>query len=168
MRSTLKIGLISFTVRARRNKVRQCTGAARRAPTQAGCGIVTAVPLPLIISLCTFGFTIVSTHTNAAELGRLFFTPEQRRQLDYAYANSSAGRDGSASVMVINGIVQKQGGARTVWINGVARHVGSSDERAPESQTIIVPGKAQAVKAKVGQKILLGQPAPDDEKKSGP
>lgn len=141
MRSTLKIGLIAFIVRAR-----------------------PAVPLHLNIGLCVFGFA-VSPLTNATEFGRLFFTPEQRKQLDYAYAGTTAGGQESSSVLVINGIVQKQGGPRTVWINGVARNAERSGDSTPESQTITVPGKTFPVKAKVGQKILLDQPAPADEKK---
>ena len=63
---------------------------------------------------------------------------------------------------MVNGIVQKHGGARTVWINGVAQDAGKSDERSPEAMAVAVPGKAQPVKIKVGQKLLLEQPAQTD------
>ena len=118
----------------------------------------------LKIFLCAFFFT-ASTFTHAAELGRLFFTPEQRTQLEYKPARSSAENQGSSSAWVINGIVQKKGGARTVWINGIGQPAGKSDENAPDNMSVTVPGKAQPVKAKVGQKILLDQPASADEKK---
>ncbi len=56
------------------------------------------------------------THPVFAEevaLGRLFFTPEQRAQRD-------VGRISLPAVHQVNGIVQRDGGVRTVWINGVA------------------------------------------------
>jgi hypothetical protein len=56
--------------------------------------------------------------------------------------------------------VQKHGGERTVWINGVPQLAGKSDERAPESVPVSIPGQSQPVKVKVGQKVLLGNPPP--------
>ena len=44
---------------------------------------------------------------------------------------------------MLNGIVQKHGGKRTVWINGVPQQAGSSNDRTPESQTVQLPGKKQ-------------------------
>ena len=101
----------------------------------------------------------------AAELGRLFFTPEQRAQLEYKRAHNEAveaeeSDNPTSSVLTVNGIVQKRGGARTVWINGRAQNAGNSDERSPESLAVAVPGKTQPVKVKVGQQLLLEQPAP--------
>ena len=121
----------------------------------------------LKICLCAFGF-IASTPTNAQPLGRLFFTPEQRMQLEYDSTASNSTESGSSSGLLINGIVQKHGGPRTVWINGVARDAGKNNENSPESQTIVVPGKTQPVKAKVGQRILLEKSAPAAEKELDP
>lgn len=96
----------------------------------------------------------------ADDLGRLFFTPEQRAQLDYEHARNAPTDDTSdGSTLVINGIVQKNGGARTVWINGVPQPAGTSDGRDPTSVPVSVPGKSQPVKIKVGQKLLLEEPA---------
>jgi len=137
MRSTVKIGLIAFSVGARR-----------------------AVPLPLRIGLCASGL-IAATLVSAEPLGRLFFTPEQRAQLEYSKPqnNDSAG---SSRGLTVNGIVQRHGGKRTVWINGVPRQAGNSDERAPESLPVAVPGLSKPVKVKVGQKVLVN-PAADSE-----
>lgn len=95
---------------------------------------------------------------HASSLGRLFFTPEQRTQLEYAHARNDA-EEGASSVLAVNGIVQKQGGGRTVWINGVAQNAGSSDEHNPEALPVAIPGKSRPVKIKVGQRLLLDQPA---------
>jgi hypothetical protein len=101
-----------------------------------------------------------SPAARADNLGRLFFTPAQRAQLDYNYARNAPAEGNSSSVLTVNGIVQKNGGARTVWVNGVAQSAGKSNESTPTAQTVTVPGKSHPVKIKVGQKILLDQPAP--------
>ena len=114
----------------------------------------------LKICLIAIGLAI-STLTGAAELGRLFFSPEQRAQLDYNYAQA-AGSGNSSRVLMLNGIVQQHGGKRTVWINGVPEQAGSSNDRTPESQTVQLPGKKSRVKLKVGQRVLLDTPANTD------
>lgn len=97
---------------------------------------------------------------HADQLGRLFFTPQQRSQLDYAYARNAPAEGGSSPVLTVNGIVQKHGGARTVWVNGVAQSENSSSERNTSAQTVRVPGKSRPVRLKVGEKILLDQGTP--------
>jgi hypothetical protein len=95
---------------------------------------------------------------HAEELGRLFFTPEQRTQLEYSQPQDNE-KPGNARTLTVNGIVQKHGGQRTVWINGVPQPAGKSDERAPESVPVAVPGQSQPVRAKVGQKVLVNPAA---------
>ena len=121
----------------------------------------------LKIGLCAFALT-ASTLTNAEELGRLFFTPEQRTQLDYSYARE-ARSDNNDRTLMLNGIVQKHGGKRTAWINGVPQQAGSSDEKTPESLSVPVPGQTKTVKLKVGQRVLLNPSAnPDTAKPDTP
>lgn len=111
-----------------------------------------ALPLTIILLACI-------SSANAANLGRLFFTPEQRTHLDYAYARNAPAEGNASPFFTVNGIVQKQGGARTVWVNGVSQSVDNTGERTPTTQTVTLPGKSHAVKMKVGDKILLDQPA---------
>lgn len=99
--------------------------------------------------------------SSAAELKRLFFTPKQRNQLDYNYSRENVSGNNDRALM-LNGIVQKHGGKRTVWINGVPRQAGSSNDKTPESQSVQVPGKTGTVKLKVGQRVLLN-PADDPD-----
>jgi hypothetical protein len=114
----------------------------------------------LKIGLIAIGLA-TSTFTGAAELGRLFFSPEQRAELDYSYAqNADSGSNNRA--LMLNGIVQQHGGKRTVWINGVPQQAGSSDDKTPESQTVQLPGKKSRVKLKVGQRVLLDTPVNPD------
>lgn len=97
----------------------------------------------------------------ADELGRLFFTRQQRALLEQGQIP-----DTDTQVMrrelAVNGIVQRHGGQRTVWIDGVAKSAGQSDEQAPESFPVAIPGQKQPVKVKVGQKALIN-PAPEDK-----
>jgi hypothetical protein len=95
-----------------------------------------------------------SLPANAEELGRLFFTPQQRAQLDIEQARNIDPIENPNSLSV-NGIVQRRGGERTVWINGVPQIAGPSDERAPESVPVAIPGQSQPVKVKVGQKVTI-------------
>lgn len=98
------------------------------------------------------------TEGNAEELGRLFFTPEQRVQLEHNQPQEDD-KPASARSLTVNGIVQKHGGERTIWINGVPQLAGKSDERTPESVPVAVPGQSQPVRAKVGQKVLINPAA---------
>ena len=111
---------------------------------------------PVAIGLTT------STLAGAAELGRIFFTPEQRAQLDYSYAQGADSDNNNSRVLILNGIVQQHGGKRTVWINGVPQLAGSSNDKTPESQTVQLPGKTSTVKLKVGQRVLLDTPVSPD------
>jgi hypothetical protein len=112
--------------------------------------------LPSMLALA-----LLSCCAQADELGRLFFSPQQRAQLDYQHAQNAAsdGNGNDASGLTVNGIVQKNGGARTVWINGVPQDAGHSDERNPASVPVSVPGRSKPVKIKVGQKLLPEAPA---------
>lgn len=108
--------------------------------------------LPLLLSLTVW------SQAQAAQLGRLFFTPEQRQQLDSGQLRGSAASDGSAAALVVNGIVQRHGGKRTVWINGVPQATGESNEQTPAVTHVQVPGKRKTVEMKVGQKLMLDTP----------
>lgn len=110
----------------------------------------------LKICLCALA-VLAAPPAGAEELGRLFYTPEQRAQLDAEHARNTAPAD-SPNVMSIDGIVQRHGGERTVWINGVPQAAGQSDERAPDSVPVAVPGQSKPVKVKVGQKVIVNPP----------
>jgi hypothetical protein len=64
--------------------------------------------------------------------------------------------------------VQRHGGKRTAWINGVPQQAGSSDEKAPDSLSVPLPGQNKSVKLKVGQRVLLNPSAPDTTKPDTP
>lgn len=111
---------------------------------------------------CFLGLAVFSS-AFGEELGRLFFTPEQRAQFDYNYAQR--GRADNDLAITLNGIVQKHGGKRTIWINGVEQQAGGSDDKTPDLAPVQVPGQNKSVKLKVGQRVLLKPSALPDKAK---
>src|SRR3972149_3110979 len=99
---------------------------------------------------------IATTLASAEELGRLFLTPQQRALLKQGQQINID--KPVIESLTVSGIVQKHGGERTVWINGVPQIAGKSDERAPESVPVAIPGQAQPVRLKVGEKVQLSNP----------
>ena len=96
------------------------------------------------------------------KIGRLFFTPEQRIRLEHL-ANKP---EGETTVIIsdkvqVNGIVQRNGGSRVVWINGVPQSQKGANgilvERdiTPDSVPVKIPGTGNSVRLKVGQSIDL-------------
>ena len=100
--------------------------------------------------------TFFVSSTQADNLGRLFFTPEQRAQLDYNHARNGTGDDASTSELMVNGIVQQHAGTRTIWLNGTSQK--SLSQGDPAAEAVLLPGKSQTIKIKVGQKLLLDIP----------
>ena len=121
-----------------------------------------------VIKIALIPFALIAAPLGyAEELGRLFFTPQQRAQLEYGQKQNGDSPN-NASVLTVNGIVQRHGGERTVWINGVPQPAGKSDEQAPDSLPVAVPGQSKPVKVKVGQKLILDQPAQQKPPASAP
>ncbi|MBA4381288.1 MAG: hypothetical protein C0406_01870 [Sideroxydans sp.] len=102
---------------------------------------------------------------HASELGRLFYTPEQRVQLETQKTTGVAAEGGKRNFIVVNGVIQKQGGNRTVWLNGEAQTPVRANNN-PASIDVAVPGKSKHVQVKVGQRLLLDTPSPSDAKNS--
>lgn len=87
--------------------------------------------------------SLLATDSRADELGRLFYNPEQRRQLE-------RGESGDTAPHLLKGIVQKHGGRRTIWLGDrMESHAGST---RPESQRLTSPNNAP-VRIKVGETI---------------
>ena len=96
------------------------------------------------------------------EVGRLFFTPEQRLQLEQL-ENKPKGETEIiiSDKILVNGIVQRNGGSRVVWINGAPQSRKSSNgisiERdiEPDSVPVRILGADNSIRLKVGQSIDL-------------
>jgi len=101
-------------------------------------------------------------NSNAAELGRLFYTPQQRTQLEAQQASGAVTDGGKRNFIVVNGVIQKQGGNRIVWLNGEAQTPVRANNN-PASIDVAVPGETRHVQVKVGQKLILREPTPAQE-----
>ncbi|HWQ38590.1 MAG TPA: hypothetical protein VNM24_08275 [Burkholderiales bacterium] len=114
------------------------------------------------------------TPAGAAEpqLGRLFFTPQQRAALDagrriFAAKKSDdhprpARQSRRPREIELNGIVMRSDGERTVWVNGKSYYRGSprgleilTDPGRPASARIRLPGK-KTTDLRVGQRLEAG------------
>lgn len=102
---------------------------------------------------------------NADELGRLFFSPEQRRVLELTQSKqivtsvpvsaASAPLAPKQSVhlpanITVNGVIQRSDGNRVVWINGQAQSMIAARDGNPASVTL--PNQNQHIELKVGQR----------------
>lgn len=72
---------------------------------------------------------------------------------------------GSQNYIVVNGVIQKQGGNRIVWLNGEAQTPVRASNN-PASIDVAVPGKTKHVQVKVGQRLILDTPPPSDASSS--
>ena len=91
----------------------------------------------------------------ADELGRLFFSPDERQQLDQQHVRQTNRENGAntPSIIIVNGLIQHSDGSRTVWINGKAQHIapGKNTDTVP----VALPGKNESIEVKVGQRLWL-------------
>jgi hypothetical protein len=106
---------------------------------------------------------LVSAPASAQELGRLFFTPEQRGALDAR--RKARIPDKPAAVVVespvtkVDGFVSRGSGRSTVWVNGEAVPEGTQPEglrvhpkRADSSRVTVNIGETDSqVNLKIGQ-----------------
>lgn len=104
----------------------------------------------------------------AGELGRLFYTPQQRQQLEYQAASDTTVQGGGRGYIMVNGVVQRHGGNRVVWINGAPQTAVQTNNKVPSTVSVTVPGKAQPVEVKVGQRLLLDSQLPPAEDHGAP
>jgi len=88
----------------------------------------------------------------AQDLGRLFFTPQERQELDRRRASSVVEQDAPTveSLVTVNGQVTRSSGKTTTWINGVA-HDDTYRSRDP-AQVAVERGGAR-VPVKVGETL---------------
>jgi hypothetical protein len=106
---------------------------------------------------------VIANGTNGAELGRLFYTPQQRSQLESQQETGDTAEGVKRNYIIVNGVIQKQGGNRIVWLNGTQQPATYGNETVPSTVPVTVPGKSQPVQVKVGQRLLLDQTVPEEK-----
>jgi hypothetical protein len=95
----------------------------------------------------------VDSVSAAENLGRLFFTPQQRQELDRRrQANIQESAVTSNSFVTVNGQVSRSQGKTTVWINGVPQE---NTRRPLDPARVTVPGGEgeSPVNLKIGQTL---------------
>jgi hypothetical protein len=101
---------------------------------------------------------------HAQELGRLFFTPQQRADLDArrkARVPDKAAPAVASPVTRLDGYVKRSRGPSTVWINGESMPEGAADapriDRGPSGSVSIGVGEAGGrVRMKPGESLDRG------------
>ncbi len=86
-------------------------------------------------------------------LGRLFFTPQQRQDLDRRrQANIQDSAVSAESLVTVNGQVSRSSGKTTTWINGVPQE---NARKPPDPAKVTIPGgEGEApVSLKIGQTL---------------
>jgi len=91
----------------------------------------------------------------AEELGRLFFTPQQRQDLDRRRATNRAEEEApqiKEGPLTLDGHVQRSSGKTATWINGVPQYDSDSDGGRDPAQVKVVPNAGESgVSLKVGE-----------------
>lgn len=108
---------------------------------------------------------LIAPCARAQELGRLFFTPQQRADLD-ARRKARVPDKPAAAVVVspvtrLDGYVKRSGGPSTVWINGESVTEGGAEapriDRGPSGSVSIGVGESGArVRMKPGESLDRG------------
>lgn len=118
-------------------------------------------PARYALALAVFA-TAVPPLACAAELGRLFFTPERRAALEHQRAfNVQEAQTLQGTTMSLDGVVHRSSGKSTVWINRQAQNEGDSARTgvnatvAPGSpgSAVLAPGEEAPSRLKVGEAV---------------
>jgi hypothetical protein len=123
---------------------------------------IAAVLLGAALSLWAAG-------TQAQELGRLFFTPDQRAALDARRKarvpdKPAAGPTADSPLTRVDGVVRRSGGRSTVWVNGETIPEGAQPGSAKVAPAGSYPGRvsvpagegAQRKDLRVGESLDRG------------
>jgi hypothetical protein len=120
------------------------------------------------------GLSLTGNLSPAAEtLGRLFFTPAQRAQLDVARSQKNRATPGSGQtdeaaplpeILTYSGSVRRSDGKSTVWLNNRAMHGQQSIEgiavigrvNPNGAVTLQVPQTSRNIELKAGQSVDIG------------
>ena len=108
---------------------------------------------PLILLALTLLCLCTPAAAAAEELGRLFFTPQQRQDLDRRRATNRAEEEAPQireGPLTLEGHVQRSSGRTATWINGVPQY-DSHTSRDPARVTVVPNLGESGVSLKIGQ-----------------
>jgi hypothetical protein len=113
------------------------------------------MPLRALAALCTTLSLLAAPapHAQTQQLGRLFNTPQERAQLDARRAGGDAPPASSAPTplppekpLQVNGVVLRNGGQATVWVN---------QSPAPDSSVNVRKDRSVSLRLPSGRRIIL-------------
>lgn len=111
-----------------------------------------------ICFFCLLALTVACatapTRAAAYELGRLFFTPAQRQDLDRRRTSKRTEQEApqiTEGPLILNGHVERSSGRTTTWINGVPLYDQNRAGRDPAQVTVSPNPGEPGVTLKVGQ-----------------
>lgn len=119
----------------------------------------------LSVVLLAAGLAQGSSPAAGEELGRLFFTPAQRAELNHRNHGPSHSASNAARPITVNGRVTRSSGLGTVWVNGVAEH--REGEVEDDARHVTLDTAAGGVRLKVGQTFVPGRGLARDEAANG-
>ena len=112
-----------------------------------------------------FLLVLLAPSARAQEIGRLFFTPQQRADLDARRKARVPDKPAAAAVASpvtrLDGYVKRSGAPSTVWINGESTTEGAPDapriDRGPSGSVSIGVGEAGGrIRMKPGESLDRG------------
>jgi hypothetical protein len=118
-------------------------------------------------ALCAAASIMLPLPVLADDLGRLFFTPQERQALDQRRASNVVVERAAPVVespVTVNGQVTRSSGKTTTWINGVAH---DDTYRSRDPARVAVPRGGARVPVKVGQTLDRSQGVVKDELEGG-
>ncbi len=114
----------------------------------------------LFLALGLAASCALGTAAQAQELGRLFFTPEQRSTLDArrkARVPDKPAAVAASPTMRLDGYVKRSGGRSTVWVNGEPADDSARPPAAGEGRATVSVGDGERrVQLKPGETLDRG------------
>ena len=110
-------------------------------------------PLLAVLAL-TLLCAAAPNRATAEELGRLFFTPQQRQDLDRRRASNRAEEEApqiKEGPLTLDGHVQRSSGKTATWINLAPQYDDGSVSKDPARVTVVPNAGEPGVSLKVGQ-----------------
>jgi len=102
--------------------------------------------------LCVAITALQPARSFAQELGRLFYTPQERQELDRRRQSDVVEPEAAVveNLVTVNGQVTRSSGKTTTWINGVPQ---DDTHRGRDPARVAVDGGTSRVPIKVGQTL---------------
>jgi hypothetical protein len=127
--------------------------ARRESPLGGGICFLSFSSNAILIAVALTFAGVAAPAAAADELGRLFFTPQQRQDLDRRRATNRAEEEApqiKEGPLTLDGHVQRSSGKTATWINGVPQY-DSDSGRDPTRVTVVPNAGEPGVSLKVGE-----------------